>query len=127
MYRVIVLFVMSFLIVQPAASYQETKYQDVMTKLEAANPELFKMAKKVYKYATTNTKDIIEYPLRARHNKGLNGVIDLKNKVSAKYFAVGQDGLKSRMVMLFKFGGEKFKVVENYVRDSKFSKWKSVE
>ena len=127
MYRVIVLFVMSFFIVQPASSYQETKYEDVMTKLEAANPELFDKAEKVYKYATTNTTDIIEKPLLTRHNKGLNGVIDLKNKVSAKYFAVGQDGLESKMVMLFKFGGEKFKVVKNYKRDSKFSKWQAAE
>ena len=50
-------------------------------------------------------------------------MIDLKNKVSAKYFAIGQDGLKSKMMMLFKFGGKKYKVVENYARDSRFSKW----
>ena len=118
---------MSFLIIQPAASYQETKYEDVMTKLEAANPELFEKAQKVYTYATTNTTDIIEKPLLTRHNKGLNGVIDLKNKVSAKYFAVGKEGLESKLVMLFKFGGEKFKVVQNYVRDSKFSKWEPVK
>ena len=88
---------------------------------------LFEKAKKVYTYATTNTTDIIEKPLLTRHNKGLNGVIDLKNKVSAKYFAVGKDGLESKLVMLFKFGGEKFKVVKNYIRDSKFSKWKAAE
>ena len=127
MHRVIVLFLMSFLIIQPAASYQKMKYEDVMTKLEAANPELFEQAKKIYTYATTNTTDIIEKPLLTRHNKGLNGVIDLKNKVSAKYFAVGKDGLESKMVMLFEFGVEKFKVVKSYIRDSKFSKWKPAE
>lgn len=112
---------------QPSFAYQETNYQDVMTKLESQNPALFKLAQKVYTYATTNTTDIIEKPLLTRHNKGLNGVIDLKNKVSAKYFAVGQEGLKSKMVMLFKFGGKKYKVVENYARDSRFSKWSTAD
>ena len=54
---------------QPSFAYQETNYQDVMTKLESQNPALFKLAQKVYTYATTNTTDIIEKPLLTRHNK----------------------------------------------------------
>ena len=116
-----------FLMTQPSLAYEEVSYSDVMRKLEVENQQLFKMAEKVYIYATTNTTDIIDKPLLTRHNKGLNGVIDRKNKVSAKYFAVGQDGLQSKMVMLFKFGGEKYKVIQNYARDSKFSKWKPLK
>ena len=109
--------------VQSSFAFEEASYADVMNKLESQNEQLFKMAEKVYKYATTNTSDIIKKPLLTRHNKGLNAVIDLDNKVSAKYYGVGSDGLKSKLVMLFRFNGEKYKVVQNYSRKSKFSKW----
>ena len=113
-----------FLNVQSSVAFEEVSYSDVMNKLESKNEQLFKMAEKVYKYATTNTSEIIKKPLLSRHNKGLNAVIDLDNKVSAKYYGVGSEGLKSKLVMLFSFNGEKYKVVQNYLRKSKFSKWK---
>ena len=112
-----------FLNVQSSFAFEEASYSDVMNKLESKNEQLFKMAEKVYTYATTNTSEIIKKPLLTRHNKGLNAVIDLDNKVSAKYYGVGSDGLKSKLVMLFRFNGEKYKVVKNYSRKSKFSKW----
>ena len=47
-----------------------------MTELEGANSTLFKKAKKVYKYATINTNEIIEKPLLTKHNKALNAFGD---------------------------------------------------
>ena len=116
-----------FLNIQSSVAFEEASYADVMNKLESQNEQLFKMAEKVYTYATTNTSDIIKKPLLTRHNKGLNAVIDLDNKVSAKYYGVGSDGLKSKLVMLFRFNCEKYKVVKNYSRGSKFSKWVPTE
>ena len=116
-----------FLNVQSSVAFEEASYSDVMNNLESKNEQLFKMAEKVYKYATTNTSEIIKKPLLTRHNKGLNAVIDLDNKVSAKYYGVGSEGLKSKLVMLFSFNDEKYKVVQNYSRKSKFSKWKPAD
>ena len=116
-----------FFNVQSSFAFEEANHADVMNKLESKNEQLFKMAEKVYTYATTNTSDIIKKPLLTRHNKGLNAVIDLDNKVSGKYYGVGSDGLKSKLVMLFRFNGEKYKVVKNYSRGSKFSKWVPAE
>ena len=118
-----VIFSLLFLSMRPTIAYEVDSYSNVMKELQNQNQQLFKIAEQVYKYATGNTTDIIEKPLLVRHNKGLNGFIDRKNKVSAKYFGVGSDGLKSKLIMLFKFGGKKYKVIENYVRDSKYSMW----
>lgn len=116
-----------FFNVQSSFAFEEANHADVMNKLESKNEQLFKMAEKVYTYATTNTSDIIKKPLLTRHNKGLNAVIDLDNKVSGKYYGVGSDGLKSKLVMLFRFNGEKYRVVKNNSRGSKFSKWVPAE
>ena len=113
--------------VQPSFAYENASYSDVMAKLERSNEQLFKMAEKVYTYATTNTSDIIKKPLLTRHNKGLNAFIDLDNKVSAKYYGVGSKGLESKLVMLFRFNGEEYKVVQRYKRDSQFSKWEAID
>ena len=111
----------------PSFSYEEASYSDVMAKLETQNEPLFKMAKKVYKYATNNTSDFIDKPILTRHNKGLNAFIDLDNKVSAKYYAASSDGLKSKLVMLFRFNGQEYKVIQLFSRGSKFSKWEAVD
>ena len=120
-----VVFSLLFLSMRPTIAYEVDSYPNVMKELQNQNQQLFKIAERVYKYATGNTTDIIEKPLLVRHNKGLNGFIDRKNKVSAKYFGVGSDGLKSKLIMLFKFGDKKYKVIEHYVRDSKYSRWEA--
>ena len=112
---------------QASLAYKEISYAEVMAKLEAEHAELHKMAEKVYVYATTNTTDIINKPLLIRHNKGLNAFIDRNHKVSAKYFGVGTEGLQSKLIMHFKFGGQKYRVIENYERGSKFQSWKSAD
>ena len=121
-----VVFSLLFLSMRPTIAYEVDSYPNVMKELQNQNQQLFKIAERVYKYATGNTTDIIEKPLLVRHNKGLNGFIDRKNKVSAKYFGVGSDGLKSKLIMLFKFGDKKYKVIEHYVRDSKYSRWEAL-
>ena len=49
-----------FLNVQSSVAFEEASYSDVMNNLESKNEQLFKMAEKVYKYATTNTSEIIK-------------------------------------------------------------------
>ena len=112
-----------FCTVAPALAYEEATLEKVMTELEGANSALFKKAEKVYKYATINTNEIIEKPLLTKHNKALNGFVDRKNKVSAKFYASGTEGVKAKFVMLFKFSGKKYKVVENYTRAEKCKKF----
>ena len=106
-----------------ASAYEEVKFEQVMSELQNVNPRLFKKAKKVYKYATLNTNEIIDKPLLVKHNKALNGFIDRDNKVSAKFYASGAEGIGARMVMLFKFDGKKYKVIEDYTRAKKCKKW----
>jgi len=104
-------------------AYEELAYEEVMKQLETQNPELFKKATKVYKYATTNTKEIIAKPLITKHARGLNGFVDRNNRVSAKFYASGTEGVAAKMVMLFKFSGKKYRVVENYTRKENCKKW----
>ena len=106
-----------------ASAYEEVKFEQVMSELENTNKALFKKAKKVYKYANANTNEIIDKPLLVKHNKALNGFVDRDNKVSAKFYASGTEGTGARMVMLFKFGGKKYKVIEDYTRAVKCKKW----
>ena len=106
-----------------ALAYEEATLERVMTELAEANSALFKKAEKVYKYATINTNEIIEKPLLTKHNKALNGFVDRKNKVSAKFYASGTEGVKAKFVMLFKFSGKKYKVVENFTRAEKCKKF----
>jgi hypothetical protein len=106
-----------------ALAYQEAKIDQVMGELKTANPALFKKAEKVYAYATKNANEIIEKPLLTKHNKALNGFVDRNNRVSAKFYASGTEGIAARMVMLFKFSGKKYKVIEDYNRAKKCKKF----
>ena len=118
----------SFFTILPMHSvkaYEQVSYDKVMIELEAENIKLFKKAEKVYRYATINSKEIIEKPLLTKHNKALNGFIDRNNRVSAKFYERGSDGTEARMIMLFKFGGKKYKVVQDYIRAEKCKKWSS--
>ena len=101
---------------QASLAYEEISYAEVMAKLEAEHAELHKMAEKIYSYASRNNKEIIEKPLLVKHNKALNGFIDRQNKVSAKFYASGSEGVEAKMIMLFKFNGKKYRVVEMYRR-----------
>ena len=94
-----------------------------MGDLKTANSALFKKAEKVYAYATKNANEIIEKPLLTKHNKALNGFVDRNNRVSAKFYASGTEGIAARMVMLFKFSGKKYKVIEDYNRAKKCKKF----
>ena len=96
-----------------------------MGELETDNSALFKKAKRVYSYATKNANEIIEKPLLTKHNKALNGFVDKNNKVSAKFYASGTEGIAARLVMLFKFSGKKYKVIEDYTRAKKCKKWEA--
>ena len=107
----------------PSYAYEEISLDKVMTELKSENSDLYKKATKVYKYASLNTKEIIEKPLLTKHNKALNGFVDRDNKVSAKFYASGSEGIAARMVMLFKFSDKKYKVVEDYTRSEKCKKW----
>ena len=106
-----------------ALAYEEVKIDQVMGELETDNSALFKKAKKVYSYATKNANEIIEKPLLTKHNKALNGFVDKNNKVSAKFYASGTEGIAARLVMLFKFSGKKYKVIEDYSRAKKCKKF----
>jgi hypothetical protein len=108
-----------------AKAYEEVAYDEVMIQLKAENIKLYKKAEKVYRYATNNSREIIEKPLLTKHNKALNGVLDRNNRVSAKFYERGSDGTEARMIMLFKFGGKKYKVVQDYIRAEKCKKWSS--
>lgn len=112
-----------FFSASPSYAYEETSLDKVMTELKSANSDLYKKATKVYKYASSNTNEIIDKPLLTKHNKALNGFVDRDNKVSAKFYASGSEGTAARMVMLFKFSGKKYKVVEDYTRSEKCKKW----
>lgn len=116
-----------------AHAYQEVPLSQVMGELETENPTLFKKATKVYKYASKNTNEIIDKPLLVKHNKALNAFVDRQNKMSAKFYASGSEGIAARLVMLFKFNGKKYRVIEDYTRAKKCKKfsvcapWKKVE
>ncbi|MGC6518379.1 MAG: hypothetical protein ACON49_10195 [Candidatus Puniceispirillaceae bacterium] len=112
---------------QPSLAFEEISYEEVMAILESVNPDLHKQAEHVYLYSTTNVSDIIKKPLLTRHSRNMNGFIDRKNRVSAKYFGVGTDGLKSKLLMYFRFNGKKYKVTEHYAKTSKFGSWNRVE
>ena len=94
-----------------------------MTELKTTNATLYKKADMIYKYANKNTKEIINKPLLTKHNKALNGFVDRENKVSAKFYASGSEGVKAKFVMLFKFDGKKYKVIENFTRAEKCKKF----
>ena len=111
--------------INSALAYDEAKIDQVMGELETDNSALFKKAKKVYSYATKNANEIIEKPLLTKHNKALNGFVDKNNKVSAKFYASGTEGIAARLVMLFKFSGKKYKVIEDYTRAKKCKKWET--
>ena len=127
MLRLFTLFVLllSFAVlpINSAFAYEEAKIDQVMGELEIANSALFKKAEKVYAYATKNANEIIEKPLLTKHNKALNGFVDKNNKVSAKFYASGSEGIAARLVMLFKFSGKKYKVIEDYARAKKCKKF----
>ena len=116
-----------------AQAYEEAPLSEVMGELETKNPSLFKKAIKVYKYASKNTNEIIDKPLLVKHNKALNAFVDRQNKMSAKFYASGSKGTAARLVMLFKFNGKKYRVVEDYTRAEKCKKfsvcapWKKVK
>ena len=116
-----------------AQAYEEVPLSQVMGELETQSPTLFKKAKKVYKYASINTNEIIDKPLLVKHNKALNAFIDRQTKMSAKFYASDTEGTAARLVMLFKFNGNKYRVVEDYTRAEKCKKfsvcapWKKVE
>ena len=107
----------------PSYAYEEVSLDKVMTELKSTNPDLYKKATKVYEYASSNTNEIIDKPLLTKHNKALNGFVDRDNKASAKFYASGSEGTAARMVMLFKFSGKKYKVVQDYTRPEKCKKW----
>ena len=109
--------------INSALAYEESKIDQVMGELETANSALFKKAEKVYAYATKNANEIIEKPLLTKHNKALNGFVDKNNRVSAKFYASGSEGIAARLVMLFKFSGKKYKVIEDYARAKKCKKF----
>ena len=104
-------------------AYEEANLEEVMTELKSTNSALYKKADKVYKYATKNTNEIIDKPLLTKHNKALNGFVDRNNRVSAKFYASGSGGVKAIFVMLFKFDGKKYKVIENFTRAEKCKKF----
>lgn len=116
-----------------AQAYEEASLSQVMSELETQNPTLFKKAKKVYKYASVNTNEIIDKPLLVKHNKALNAFVDRQNKMSAKFYASGAEGTAARLIMLFKFNGSKYKVVQDYTRAERCKKfsvcapWKKVK
>ena len=116
-----------------AHAYQEVPLSQVMGELETENPTLFKKATKVYKYASKNTNEIIDKPLLVKHNKALNAFVDRQNKMSAKFYASGSEGIAARLVILFKFNGKKYRVIEDYTRAKKCKKfsvcapWKKFE
>ena len=109
--------------INSALAYEEAKIDQVMGELKTDNSALFKKAKKVYSYATKNANEIIEKPLLTKHNKLLNGFVDKNNKVSAKFYGSGSEGIAARLVMLFKFSGKKYKVIEDYARAKKCKKF----
>ena len=106
-----------------AHAYQEVPLSQVMGELETENPTLFKKATKVYKYASKNTNEIIDKPLLVKHNKALNAFVDRQNKMSAKFYASGSEGIAARLVILFKFNGKKYRVIEDYTRAKKCKKF----
>ena len=108
-------------------AFEEVSYQEAMTQLQADNQELHDLAKNVYQYATTNTSDIINKPLLPRHARNMNAFIDRKNRLSAKYFAVGTDGLQSKLIIHFRFAGKKLRVTEYFERRSKYTSWKAAK
>ena len=108
-------------------AFEEVSYQEAMTQLQADNPELHSLAQNVYQYATTNTSDIINKPLLPRHARNMNAFIDRKNRLSAKYFAVGTDGLQSKLIIHFRFAGKKLRVTEYFERSSKYTSWKAAQ
>ena len=105
-----ILMIVSFSIA-PAVAYEEETIEQVMNELKNSNLALFKKANKIYKYAMINTNEIINKPLLTKHNKALNGFLDRENKVSAKFFASGTEGIKAKFVMLFKFNGKKYGIL----------------
>ena len=114
--QIIILSIVAFFCTaEPSVAYEAATLEKVMTELEGANSTLFKKAKKVYKYATINTNEIIEKPLLTKHNKALNAFVDRKNKVSASFTHLELRVLK-QACNSFKFAGKKYKVVENYTR-----------
>ena len=115
--------VICFVSISPSFAYEEANLEKVMTELKSANSALYKKADKVYKYASKNTNEIIDKPLLTKHNKALNGFVDRDNKVSAKFYASGSEGVKAKFVMLFKFDGKKYKVIENFTRAEKCKKF----
>ena len=115
--------VICFVSISPSFAYKEANLEKVMTELKSTNSALFKKAEKVYKYATINTNEIIDKPLLSKHNKALNGFVDRDNKVSAKFYASGSEGVKAKFVMLFKFDGKKYTVIENFTRAEKCKKF----
>ena len=106
-----------------AQAYEEAPLSQVMSELETQNLTLFKKAQKVYKYALINTNEIIDKPLLVKHNKALNAFVDRQNKMSAKFYASGTEGTGARLVMLFKFNGHQYRVVEDYTRAEKCKKF----
>ena len=46
-------------------------------------------------------------------------------KKAEKVYASGTEGIAARMVMLFKFSGKKYKVIEDYTRAKKCKKWEA--
>lgn len=104
-------------------AYDEKSLSEIMTELEADNPPLFKKAKKVVHYATINTNEIIAKPLLTKHAKALNAFVDRENKMSAKFYAVGTEGKESKLVMIFKFNGKKYKAIQNYKREKNCKKF----
>lgn len=115
--------IISFVSISPGIAYEEANLGEVMTELKSTNSALYKKADKVYKYASKNTNEIINKPLLTKHNKALNGFVDKNNKVSAKFYASGSEGVKAKFVMLFKFDGKKYKVIENFTRAEKCKKF----
>lgn len=134
MYKLLLYFILfAALPIGLAQAYEEVPLSQVISELETENPTLFKKATKVYAYATKNTNEIIDKPLLVKHNKALNAFVDRQNKMSAKFYASGSEGKAARLVMLFKFNGKKYRVVEDYTRAKKCKKfsvcapWKKVE
>ena len=117
------IFVIYFSSASLSFAYDEANLEQVMTELKRTNSTLYKEAEKVYNYATKNTNEIIDKPLLTKHNKALNGFVDRDNKVSAKFYASGSEGVKAKFVMLFKFDGKKYTVIENFSRAEKCKKF----
>ena len=115
--------IICFVSISPGIAYDEVGLEAVMAELKSTNSALYKKADKIYKYASKNTNEIIDKPLLTKHNKALNGFVDRNNKVSAKFYASGSEGVKAKFVMLFKFDGKKYKVIENFTRAEKCKKF----